>query len=578
MGYDGLMLYAIKKEIEPWLQNSRVGKVFQPQRLMVILLLHKPQNSFRMLISVGAADARLHLTTREYMNPRKPPTFCMILRKYLEGARLLELEQKGLDRVLSIVFDAPDPVLGRVQRVLKVELMGKHSNLILVNRADNLIIDAIKRYDYTLSRYRQVLPGLPYVPPPPQDKLDPLTSSYEGFAPKLLALPDDMGLESGLSSAVEGLSRTTAREIIKLGGLDPHQPVGGCGELELATIWKQLQTAIRLIDLGQFQPMLGLFAGAQTPCLATENISLSELLDGLYGQKEDMGESNGLRASLKHTVNKNIKYCSEAMAELESNGGNPEKVSKERLYGDLILMNLRQITKGDALLRTQNPLHPDSPPEVIPLAPQLTPSENAQRYYRAYAKHKRASEINRHRVQKVHQELEYLRSILQALEDAENKEDLLELAEELRAQGYIAPSKGEARNSAPTAPNSSPRQLVSSDGFLILVGKNNLQNELVTFKLSQPHDLWFHSRNIPGAHVVIRSQGKPVPFSTLEEAAQIAAYYSRARQAEKVEVDYTETRYVKKPKGWRPGLVSYSNEKTILVKPKLPLLPGAHPQ
>ncbi|MBC7342742.1 MAG: NFACT family protein [Clostridia bacterium] len=584
MSYDGLMLYAVKKEIEPLLQDSRVGKVFQPQRLTIVLLLHKPQNSFRVLISAGATDARLHLTTREYKNPDRPPSFCMVLRKYLDGARLVGLEQVGLDRVLSMIFDAPDPVLGRVQRVLKVELMGKHSNLILINRTDGLIIDAIKKYDYTLSRHRQVLPGLPYVPPPKQDKLDPLVSSYDDFTRKLLAWPEVTALENALSATVEGLSRSTAREIIKLGGLDPQKEIAQCGELDLGTIWQKLQSAIRAIASRESQPTI--VSVGRNPkeifpfrpqldehMLAEEANSLSELLDRFYGQRQNREEINSIRASLKHTVNKNIEHCSEVMNKLQDGYNREDQALKKRLYGDLILMNLGRITIGDTVLWAENPFSPDSPPEAIPLDPQLTPSENAQRYYRAYSKYKRAAEVNRQRMQKVKQELEYLQSVLQAVEDAESKEDLTELTEELRSQGYIPPLKSKDRASSPSRQRPGPRRFVSSDGFLILVGKNNLQNEHVTFKISQPQDLWLHARGIPGAHVIIRSQGKPVPPQTLMQAAQIAAYYSQSRQAEKVEVDYTEARYIRKPKGLRPGLVTYSNEKTILVKPELPLSP-----
>jgi len=577
MALDGVFLSALRREIEERAAMCRIDKVYQPVRDELLISLRGPGRSLKLCLCAAADSPRAHFTEEKRENPAAPPMFCMLLRKHLTGARLIRVEQRDLERVLFLRFECMNELGDLLEKSLAVEIMGKHSNIVFVGH-DGRIIDAARHVDASVSSRRQVLPGLIYEPPPAQDKLS-LIETLEGDIVDAVAKSAVPRLDRALISVLVGVSPALARELCHIccGKTEPL-----LSELDGARL-KALSAALaglkRRIATGDFEPILYREAGSGEPaefsCLplsqygsfvtAERYESFSALLEAYYSKKarRDMLRQRACdtRKLVSNAVERLSRKLDAQQAELKECAGREAL----RLYGDLITANLHRIKKGDAYLIAENYSDPALSEIKIPLDITLSPSANAQHYYRRYAKDRNAERVLREQIKKGGDELLYLESVLDSIDKAQSSAELSEIREELCEAGYIKRRGAvKAQKAAPTA----PRSFVSSDGFKIYVGRNNLQNDRLTLKTARKQDIWLHVKNEAGSHVVIETNGSPVPERTLLEAAGLAAFYSKAAMSDNVPVDYTQVKNVKKPAGAKPGMVIYEGHRTLYVTPR----------
>ncbi|MCL5057664.1 MAG: NFACT family protein [Actinobacteria bacterium] len=578
MPFDGMVMAAITRELAGTLTGCRIDRIYQPAREEVHLILSRPGAKYRLLLSADPGTARIHITGAGAENPPSPPVFCMVLRKHLEGGRIYGFSQPGYDRVLTIAVDTRDD-LGRPSlKHIICEIMGKHSNIILLDPGAGIILDGIKRYSHTVSRHREVLPGRRYIPPPAGDKINPLSLGDEEFF--------GIMLENGLNSRVrdiiqkrfDGLSPLLAREIVYRAGLDRDIILDRCGAYDLTSVYTALKNIYESAGNGDFRPTVAFegrsvrdFGAFDPTCLegcTRQTGGMNEMTD-LFFRHRSLDEKNGrIRQSILSVVRKETsrleKKLSLQSAEFEAASG----AETLRLAGELVTANLYRLKKGDTVVYLENFYKEGCPPEKIDLDPRFTPSENAQNFFKKYARAKKTTEAASHNIQKTKEEIDYLGGVENSAGLSSITEELDQIKEELVEQGYMK-AAGRPAVKAVKKEKSAPRPatFTSSQGFTIMAGKNNRQNDYLTMRLALPGDIWLHAREIPGSHVIIKTGGKEAPAATLEEAASLAALFSRAGQSGKVPVDYTLRKHVSKPRGAKPGYVIYTGQKTIMAQP-----------
>lgn len=575
MAFDGAYLHKIKQEIDK-LAGGRIDKISQPTHDSIVIALRSGGANHKLLISAEAAGAKLHLTKSALENPHSAPMFCMLLRKHLGGGKLLRTQQQGLDRILTLVFEATNELGDRVELSLVCEIMGRRSNIILVN-ADGRIIDAIKRVDFVTSEVRQILSGLTYTLPPAQQKLNPLVTSPQVMAQAVCG-GRELPLSKALLEQVEGLSPMLTREVgcfvcgtadTAVSELSPQQ------RERLTSFLGVLQAAMEedggqpwVVRDGKGKPVdFCLIEPKQFPdsYRVEQAEGYSALLDGFYRNKdvaERVRQKSGDLRKLLCVVRDRVarKVAAQQQELLES-----QDREQKKQWGDIISANIYQMQKGDNILQTVDFFDPAQPTVEIPLDPMLTPSRNAQRYYGIYRKAVTAEGKLRELIASGEHELAYLETVIAELDRAESDAELQAIREEAAAQGYSRPaSKEQGKKPVKLA----PLRYISSDGFTILSGRNNLQNDQLTLRDATNYDLWLHTQKIPGSHTIILTDGcRELPNSTLEEAAVIAACNSSAGESSKVPVDYTYIKNVKKPRGAKPGMVIYETYQTAIVDP-----------
>lgn len=576
MALDGAFLRHIKKELEGVLLEARVDKIHQPNREELVIAFRSRETACKVLFSARANSARVHLTQIALENPKQPPMLCMLLRKKLLGAKLTAIRQPELERLLHFDFDSIDELGDHVTLTLTMEIMGRYSNIMLTG-PDGKIIDALKRVDAEMSSQRLVLPGLPYQLPPPQDKLCMLTAGPSELSAALKALPRDMELSKALLTVLQGVSPVVCRELAHRVGrgreltaftLDEEQ------QFRLSYFYQRWRETVEqvsgtphmVVNL-QKKPQDFSFTDIQqygTSAVVRQAESFSQLLDQFYLERDTLErmrvrEQDLLRLLGTHSERLARKINAQK-AELE------QCAQREslRVAGDLLSANLYSLEKGSSQVQLEN-FYADPPaPLTISLDPALTPNQNAQKYYKEYRKAKTAEEKLNEQIDLAGKELVYLDSVLDALARAENERDLAEIRAELKEQGYIRSLRSKKEKPAGI---SEPLSFTTSDGFTVLVGRNNRQNDKLTLKLANNNDVWFHVKNIPGSHTVLVTDGRSPTPTAMEEAAVLAAQHSKAKGSGQVPVDYTQVRHVSKPQGSRPGMVIYVNYKTIYVNP-----------
>lgn len=577
MALDGVFLRHIKRELEEKLLGARVDKIYQPNRDELTVTFRTREAAYRVLFSARADSARVHFSTAAVENPKQPPMLCMLLRKRLGGAKLVAIEQPDLERVLHFEFDALNELGDHVTLTLTSEIMGRYSNLILTD-GDGKIIDALKRVDAEMSSQRLVLPGVTYQLPPPQEKRSVLEIPSQELLNALKNLPGDMELSKALLAVLQGVSPIVCREIA-------HQ-VGRGAELTVKTMDEEqyfrtgffFQQVKETAQAASGMPHMAVSAQGKpldfsfldihqygTAAVVKEKESFSKLLDDFYSERDHrermrVREQDLLRLLSTHSERLSRKINNQR-AELEQCA----KREELRVMGDLISANLFQIEKGAASVQLQNFYAEDLPTVTIKLDPALTPSQNAQKYYKEYRKAKTAEEKLNEQIDLANRELAYLDSVLDVLSRADTEQDLIEIRAELQEQGYLRASRDKKQKQPAVG---APMQFTTKDGFTVLVGRNNRQNDRLTMKLAKNQDIWFHVKNIPGSHTVLVTEGKTPTPAAMEEAARLAALHSRAKDSAQVPVDYTQVRNVSKPQGAKPGMVIYVNYKTIFVTPK----------
>ncbi len=554
MAFDGAFLHKLIEELNIAV-DSHIDKIYQPSRDELVFVVRKKGFVKRLYVSAKPGSARLHFTENRYENPQTPPNFCMLLRKYLSSARLVEISQPSLERIVALKFSASNEMGDLVTLTLICELIGNKTNLILTK--DGKIIDAIRHSDVETAD-RLILPGATYEYPKQQDKLNPLTTKSDKILNDL-----SRPLSVGLLNKVAGFSPLVCREI-ELSA--ENVGIALAYEGVLADL-KDKTTPVLILNPDKTPFDFSFTKIKQYGNLFENKIydSFSALLDEFYSQKE-------LTARIKSAAHDIIKLINNAISRTEKKLATRllelEKCKDResfRIYGELLKANLFAIKNGDKFAEVVNYYDPDLKTVKIPLNPALTPSKNADKYFKDYKKSYTAEQTLKVLTQKDKEELVYFESVLDAINRSNTLGEIDEIRNELCDAGYIKKS--------PSKKSAKPKKIelkeeISSEGYRILIGKNNIQNDYITTKLASKADMWFHTKNIPGSHVVVLSAGGELSDKTILKAATLAALNSKAQNGEKVAVDYTPIKYVKKPSGAKPGMVIYTTNKTVYVTPK----------
>lgn len=577
MALDGIILRHIAEEIETVAIGAKVNQVNQPNRDELFISLHTSEGNKRLLISARADSPRVSFTQYSAENPPVPPMFCMLMRKKLCGARLSRVYQHQLERVLFLEFDATNTLGDRTKLTLVVEIMGKHSNCILLDE-EGVIVDALKRIDLTLSSKRLVLPQLRFELPPSQGKFSLLEMSAQDIAQRIFE-KENMPLDKAMLSVVMGVSPIVCREVAYLATGSTDTRIEDMGVSDKLSYVAEIEKLIRKADCCMGVPVM-LRDNSGKPfdltfsyveqygdsAVCKEYESFSELLDDYYHQRDSIERMRVRSRDLLKLVSNHIgrlsRKLSNQIAELEKSKDREHL----RICGDLLQANLYRIEKGAEYVDVENFYDENMALLRIKLDPARSPAVNAQKYYKDYARAKTADKMLRIQIEKGQQDLLYLESVYDEIERAESERDLSAIRQELIAEGYIKPQKGKQK--PPKEPEI--REYRISDGFTVLVGRNNRQNDMLTMKLARKTDLWFHTKDIPGSHTVLKTEGREVTDEAILETAQICAYFSKARDSSQVPVDYTFIRYVSKPQGSPPGRVIYTDQHTVYVTPKNP--------
>jgi predicted ribosome quality control (RQC) complex YloA/Tae2 family protein len=570
MTLDGLTLYTCVNELNTKLSGAKVDKVFQPLKEEVVLGIRTKSESLRLLISAGAGECRINLTDYPKKNPQKPPTFCMFLRKHLQSARITSFEQVGLERIVNIYFDSKDELGIAKKLVLVCEFMGKYSNIILINE-EGKILDSSRHVPFGMSSVRQVLPGMAYELPP-SDKYNPFLVSTDTF----LELTHNIGnkpIEKFLVSTFQGVSSFTAHELTKLYLKDEFNDLSRGDKIRFVDNCLAFFDRINNFDCNftvQYDkdgmPKFFSVVPYVTSVYKSHKTydTANRMIDEYYQSKHSAQGFKRQKTDLSRRINKALaKHYKKFRIQTESIESS-KKAEKFKLNGDLIMANIYRLKRGmeDITLEDYN----TGKPVKIVMDKKLTPSVNAQKFYKRYNKLKTAMSINAKNILTTKDEIDFLESVLVSLDICETMDELKEVKYELIKASYISVKSG-TKSAKPTQDASKPHEFLSSDGFKIYAGKNNRQNDLLTIKTADQNDMWLHTQKIPGCHVIIKTGGKDIPEMTIFEAATIAAFYSKAKTSNKVPVDYTLRKNVRKPNGSKPGFVIYETYNTIIVDP-----------
>ena len=576
MAFDGITIYAMRRELENSILDWRIDKIYQPDDHEVILQMRGKSGTKRLLLSTLAMSPRLHITERKPENPLTPPMFCMLLRKHLSGGRLKSIQQYHMDRIIELTFEAVDELGDRIFKRLILEMMGKHSNLFLVDE-DDVILDALHHVGITMSSVRQVLPGLTYELPIHNDKWDPFEIHDPVLLRKILSEPKEP-LYKALYMTLNGLSPFMARELLARARIPEETLLPHLDEEGFDRLYSVFSDLLAKLEAGDFSfqifrsgdrmvefsvvPSL-LMAGAETEQFET----LSALLDVYYQQQDTQQKIRQKAQDLTRLISNNLDRARRKARLQEKQLEDTKDRDRFRIQGELITANIYQLKKGMKSCELPNFYEEDQPLVRIQLDENLTPAQNAQRLFNRYNKLKRTEAALTEQLLQTYAEIEYLESIESALALSNQERDLENLRQELHETGYIRRMKKSQRN----LESSRPLEFATSEGIRVLIGKNNIQNDQLTFRTAAPLDLWFHVKDIPGSHTILFVSGlekdKDYTEKSILEAARLAAAHSRAASSSQVPVDYTERRFVKKPSGSKPGYVIYTHQTTVYVNP-----------
>ncbi len=569
MAFDGVTIAAVVKELNDTCLGGRLYKIAQPESDELLLTIKTGEGQRRLLLSADASLPLVYLTGQNKPSPMTAPGFCMLLRKHLQNGRITAVTQPGLERIIHIDVEHLDEMGDLCHKTLIVEIMGKHSNIIFCNE-EGMILDSIKHVSGLVSSLREVLPGKPYFVAQTQDKLDPLSCEQEQFITALTSRP--AVLYKAIYQSYTGISPILAQEVCHRSGLDGDAPTAAFSPQELEKTYHVFREMMDRVQNGDFAPVIA-YTGKQPAEYAALPLTLysqgqntlqpyasvSALLEHYYAEKNTLTrirqKSADLRRIVQTALERNVKKYDLQLQQIKDT----EKRDKYRVYGELINTYGYNVPEGSKSMEALN--YYTNEMITIPLDPDQTPAENAKRYFDKYGKLKRTFEALSTLTKEVKAEIEHLESISTALDIALLEEDLVQIREELAASGYIHKRGGKKEKVT-----SKPFHYMSSDGFHMYVGKNNYQNDELTFKFASGGDWWFHAKGMPGSHVIVKCEGADtLPDRTFEEAAKLAAYYSKGRGQEKVEIDYIQKKHVKKPNGAKPGFVVYYTNYSMMI-------------
>ena len=570
MAFDGVTIANVVYEMKKELIGGRLYKIAQPESDELLLTIKTNDGQKRLCISADASLPLIYLTRSNKQSPMTAPNFCMLLRKHLQNGRIINISQPGLERIIYIKMEHLDEMGDLCHKTLVVEIMGKHSNIIFCNE-ENQIIDSIKHVSAAVSSVREVLPGKPYFVVQTQDKLDALNTGFDTFHEALAGKPQPVF--KAIYGSFTGISPILAQELCYEAHVDGDTPTAALTENHYHALYEAFSRMVSAIQSGSFAPNIA-YTGSQPVEFAALPLtmyttgtdktvpydSMSELLEHYYAEKNTYTrirqKSADLRRIVQTALERNIKKYDLQLRQMQDT----EKREKYRIYGELLNTYGYSAAPGAKSLEAVN--YYTNEPVTIPLDPTLSPTENAKKYFDKYAKLKRTYEALSELTKEVKEEITHLESISAALDIALQEADLVEIKEELTESGYIR-RKGGGKKVKIT---SKPFHYISSDGFHIYVGKNNYQNDELTFKFATGNDWWFHAKGMPGSHVIVKTDGaEALPDRTFEEAGKLAAYYSKGRGQEKVEIDYIQKKHVKKPAGAKPGFVVYYTNYSLMI-------------
>ena len=588
MAFDGIVTRAMSRELNDKILYGKIEKVYQPEADELVFHIHTKNGNLKLLASAGSAHARLGFITENPVNPPAPLAFCMLLRKHLQGGRITEITQKGSERIIEISLETLNELGFTISKKLIFEIMGKHSNITLVDIASGKIIDSIKRVSFDVNRFRQILPGMIYEYPPAQDKIP----FAEITAEQLEALPADgksiLGAVGGISPALgEELARRRGKARSEylasvLKAIDAGNSCGSCGSCgacdsenvfgsrgsgnageacspRVYTDEKGVPVDFYAFPLSQLEES----------CEVLSFDSLSSAMEFYFGKKASSNQGRQKSHDLIKSVNAQLDKMYLKKKRLAEDLLRAENSESLRLFGELLTANLHLVRPGAKSVDVTN--YYDGSQVSIPLDVKLSPSKNAQRYFKKYGKAKTAIKEKQIQIVENDEEIKYLESVLSFLENTEDVAEIESLRAELVETGYVRRRK-QAGGFKEKKYKPAPYRYTLSNGMSVLVGRNNKENDYLTFKLAGNKDLWLHTKDIPGSHVIVQSAGAELDEASIWEAAAIAAYHSKARTSENVPVDYIPVKFVKKPSGAKPGMVIFTNNRTVYVSPKIPTL------
>lgn len=578
MPFDGVVTKSIVDEFNNKLKDGRIDRAFQTEKDEITLLVRARGENQRLLVSASPTYARIHLTENVKDNPQTPPVFCMLLRKHIVGGRIAEFKHYDYDRIIEMTVNTTNDFNEPVTKYLIVEIMGKYSNIILLNE-NRFILDSIKHVSNDISSVREVMPGRKYELPPSQNKKSPEEIHQ---SPELLnnafTNPEfaELRVDKAILSTIRGFSPMLSREVFYRCDFPEGLKVKNMTEHDVS---KTISTTSNLLS--------DIIEGSYHPCVYFKDSKLTEVfdyhtirieqypykkdfddislaLDFYYASKDNTERLHQKKSALLKVLSNNIERCKRKISIQEDSKREAAKMDTYKLYGDLLTANIYRIESNTDKAVVENFYNENMEQIEIPIEPTLSPSENAQRYYKKYTKARNTKTNAEEQLVESRNELAYLEAVDQMLEMAQSADEITEIRQELVEGGYVKErkKKGKAQNKKLTY-----RVHQSDDGFEILVGKNNKQNDELTLKVANKNDLWLHTKDIPGSHVIIRAQRQEVPESTIIQAAKLAALYSKAANSQNVPVDYTLVKNVRKPQGAKPGMVIYDSQHTVYVTP-----------
>ncbi len=573
MPLDGITLNLLTQELSSQIIGSRIEKIHQPSKDELVFHLRSREGAHKLLVSASANSPRLHLTANAPENPSTPPMLCMLFRKHLSGATITNIRQLGLDRVIFIDLAGTNEIGDAVTFTLCVEIMAKHSNIILVDSSGN-ILDAVKRIDFTQSSVRQILPTFKYEIPPRQNKLNINNEDCETVA-KAVVNCTGKRLSGAILETVEGVSPLISREIASL-VCGSDIAAGETEGIYFEKLVNELSKIKNILKNGKATPTMLLRENVKPydftfrditqygfTVTAKEFESFSKLLDDFYYEKDRFERTRQRSQSLLKLLNNSSARAARKLQSRQAELDSCADKDTLRINAELILANQYRLEKGSFFYDLEN-FYDNNNVIRISADPALSPSANAQKYFKEYRKAKTAESMLGELIEQSEQELAYLESVIDSVNRADGYTELAEIRNELYEQGYIKRAKNDKGKKPKPLP---PLEYVSDDGYTILVGRNNVQNDLLTFKTAAKDDSWFHTQKIPGSHVVVIGNGDIIPERTCRQAAALAAYHSGGRESSQVAVDYTEVRALKKPNGAKPGKVIYHTYNTMWVTP-----------
>ena len=574
MAFDGIVISCLAWELNERLIDGRINKIYQPETDALVLTIKNNRHNYRLLLSASPSLPLAYITEDSGTNPMVAPNFCMLLRKHISGGRIAAITQPDMERILKFEIEHLNELGDLCTKFLIVELMGKHSNIIFC-QPDGTIIDSIKHISLNVSSVREVLPGRSYFVPNTMHKLNPLTVDSETFMHTVLSKP--LSTAKALYTSLTGLSPLISEEICHRASIDSSMSTSGLSDAEKLHLFGTFRRLMEDIEDHRFTPEIAYrgkepveFSAIGLSCYSDCRIqkfeTISDVLRTYYAEKNAATRIRQKSHDLRHVVGTALDRTRKKYDLQIKQLKDTEKREKYKIYGEMINTYGYGLDEGAKSLSCIN--YYTDKEIVVPLDPQLTPQENSKKYFERYGKLKRTFEALTTLTEETHEELEHLDSVSTALDLAQTEGDLAQIKEELIQSGYIKRHTG-GKNAKKQKLASPPLHYLSSDGYHMYVGKNNLQNEELTFKFASGGDWWFHAKGIPGSHVIVKSTGDELPDRTFEEASRLAAYYSKNRNSEKVEIDYIQRKHVKKPNAGKPGFVIYHTNYSMMIEPDI---------